>query len=230
VLGIIYLTTVREIGKGEIMEEKLATKDRIEQIALELFAKKGYQSVSIRDIGKLVGIKESSIYYHFKNKQAIMDSLLDKIDLLVEKMKADFEFAFIRAEEITEEAMSEVAVGFLKGYLLNPYVYQMLAFLVMEQMMDPKAYETYQRLVFDLPLSQQEKVFDEMMKRGFIKQNNPAILAQEYYAVIFLAFQKNCVGCLTTDEKIEMACEEICSNIKDIYQKMKGCHDEAISK
>ncbi len=204
------------------MEEKQATKDRIEQIALELFAKRGYQSVSIRDIGKRVGIKESSIYYHFKNKQAIMDSLIDKIDLLIEKMKAGFDYEFTKAEEVTEAAMCEVAVGFLKGYLLNPYVYQMLAFLVMEQMTDRKAYENYQRLVFELPLAQQERVFDEMMKRGFIKQSNPAILAQEYYAVIFLAFQKNCVGYQTTDEKINLACEEIYSNIRDIYQKMKG--------
>jgi AcrR family transcriptional regulator len=204
------------------MEEKHATKDRIEQVALELFAKKGYQSVSIRDIGKRVGIKESSIYYHFKSKQAIMDSLLDNIELLIEKMKADFDYEFTKTEEVTVAAMCNVAIGFLKGYFLNPYVYQMLAFLAMEQMTDPKAYETYQRLVFELPLTQQEKVFGEMIERGFIKPNNPAILAQEFYAVIFLAFQKNCVGCQTTDEKINMACEEIRMNLGDIYQKMKG--------
>lgn len=204
------------------MEEKHSTKDRIEQVALELFAKKGYQSVSIRDIGKKVGIKESSIYYHFKNKQAIMDSLLDNVELLIEKMKADFDYEFTKTEEVTVAAMCNVAIGFLKGYFLNPYVYQMLAFLAMEQMTDPKAYETYQRLVFELPLTQQEKVFGEMIRRGFIKPNNPAILAQEFYSVIFLAFQKNCVGCQTTDEKINMACEEIRINLGDIYQKMKG--------
>jgi hypothetical protein len=97
----------------------------------------------------------------------------------------------------------------------------MLAFLVMEQMTDPKACETYQRLVFELPLAQQEKIFDEMMKRGFIKQNNPAVLAQEYYAIIFLAFQKNCVGSQATDEKMNKACDEIRTNLRDIYQKMK---------
>lgn len=204
------------------MEEKHTTKDRIERVALELFAKKGYQSVSIRDIGKKVGIKESSIYYHFKNKQSIMDSLLYNIELLIEKMKADFDYEFTKTEEVTVAAMCNVAIGFLKGYFLNPYVYQMLAFLTMEQMTDPKAYETYQRLVFELPLTQQEKVFGEMIERGFINPNNPAILAQEFYAVIFLAFWKNCVGCQTTDEKINMACEEIRMNLGDIYQKMKG--------
>ena len=151
-----------------------------------------------------------------------MDSLLEKIDLLIEKMKTDFDYEFTKADEVTETAMCEVAVNFLKGYFLNPYVYQMLAFLVMEQMTDQKAYETYQRLVFELPLAQQEKVFAEMMERGFINQNNPAVLAQEYYAIIFLAFQKNCVGCLTTDEKIIIACEEIRLNLRDIYNKMKG--------
>lgn len=204
------------------MEEKHVTKDRIEQVSLELFAKKGFQSVSIRDIGKRVGIKESSIYYHFKNKQAIMDSLLEKIDLLIEKMKTDFDYKFTKVDEVSETAMCDVAVNFLKEYFLNPYVYQMLAFLMMEQMTDQKAYDTYQRLVFELPLAQQEKVFAEMIKRGFVNQNNPAVLAQEYYAVIFLAFQKNCVGCMTTDEKINKACEEIRLNLKDIYKKMKG--------
>jgi AcrR family transcriptional regulator len=79
---------------------------------LELFSKKGYQSVSIRDIGKQVGIKESSIYYHFKDKQAIMDSLLSKIDLLIERMKGDFDAEFTKAEEVSEAAVCEVAVGF----------------------------------------------------------------------------------------------------------------------
>ena len=203
------------------MEEMCTTKDRIEQVALELFAKKGYQAVSIRDIGKLVGIKESSIYYHFKNKQAIMDSLLDRIDLLIERMRADFTIEFTKAEEVTEEDICEVAVGFLRGYFLNPYVYPMLSLLVIEQMSDQKAYDTYQRLVFELPLAQQEKVIAQMIERGMIQKNDPAILAQEYYAVIYFAFQKNCVGCRVTEEKILQACEEIRGNIKDIYRKMQ---------
>jgi AcrR family transcriptional regulator len=204
------------------MEEKQSTKDRIEEVALELFARKGYRSVSIRDIGKLVGIKESSVYYHFKNKQAIMDSLLDKIDQLIEKMTANFNLEFAKAEDVSETAMCEVAVCLLTGYLLNPYVYQMLTFLTMEQMSDQKAYETYQRLVFELPLAHQKMVFAEMIKRGIIKQNDPSVLAQEYYAIIFLAFQKNCVGGQLIDESIGIACEEIRRNVKDIYQKMKG--------
>ena len=53
------------------MKKPTDTKERIEEIALDLFSKCGYKAVSIRDICKELGFTESSIYYHFKNKQAI---------------------------------------------------------------------------------------------------------------------------------------------------------------
>jgi len=203
------------------MEERKNTKDVIEQVALDLFSKKGYKAVSIRDICKGVGIKESSIYYHFKNKQAIMDSLLEKIDLLIESMKTKFNSTFMQISDVPEVAMCEVAVGLLTNYLLNPYVYQMIAVLTIERMSDESASKNYQRIVFDLPLLQQGQIFEQMIRKGFVKENAPSVLAQEYYAVIYFAFQKNCIGCELTDEKIKTASEEIRKNIKDIYRKMR---------
>ena len=50
------------------------TKDRILEIALDLFSKRGFSAVSIRDISSTVGIKESTIYYYFTNKQDIFDT------------------------------------------------------------------------------------------------------------------------------------------------------------
>lgn len=204
------------------MNEKNNTKEMIEQVALELFSRKGYKAVSIREIGKQVGIKESSIYYHFLNKQAIMNSLLEKIDILIEKMKDAFETQFAKLDSIPEIAFCEVAIGLLKNYLLNPYVYKMLSVLTIEQMSEKTAYETYQRLVFDMPLLQQEQVFKRMIERGYIKQNNPTVLAHEYYAIIYFAFQKNCVGCEVTENKINIASEEIRLNMGDFFRKMKG--------
>ena len=52
------------------------TKQRILEVSLTLFSQNGFSAVSIRDICKLVQIKESSIYYHFENKQAILNELL----------------------------------------------------------------------------------------------------------------------------------------------------------
>jgi len=107
------------------------------------------------------------------------------------------------------------------NYLLNPYVYKMIAVLTIERMSDESASKNYQRIVFDLPLLQQGQIFEQMIRKGFVKENAPSVLAQEYYAVIYFAFQKNCIGCELTDEKIKTASEEIRKNIKDIYRKMR---------
>ena len=46
------------------------TKQRILDKALELFSAKGYDSVSVGEIAKAVGIKAPSLYNHFPSKQA----------------------------------------------------------------------------------------------------------------------------------------------------------------
>ena len=48
----------------------MTTKERIIDQALDLFSRKGYDGVSVRDISGAVGIKESSLYNHFHRNSA----------------------------------------------------------------------------------------------------------------------------------------------------------------
>lgn len=53
------------------MEDHLKLSERQQEIveaALELLAEKGYDELSIRDIGKKLGVKAPAIYWHLKNK------------------------------------------------------------------------------------------------------------------------------------------------------------------
>ena len=52
------------------------TKEKILNSSLNLFSTKGYNAVSVRDIASDVGIKASSLYNHFENKQNILDELI----------------------------------------------------------------------------------------------------------------------------------------------------------
>ena len=52
-------------------------KEKIFNVSIELFSKFGYDGVSVRRIASEVGIKESSIYNHYPNKQAILTSILN---------------------------------------------------------------------------------------------------------------------------------------------------------
>ena len=53
------------------------TRQKILDKALELFAAKGYDSVSVGEIAQAVGIKAPSLYNHFPGKQAIFDAIIE---------------------------------------------------------------------------------------------------------------------------------------------------------
>ena len=55
----------------------MITKEKIFDVSIDLFSQYGYDGVSIRRIAGEVGIKESSIYNHYKSKETIMDEILD---------------------------------------------------------------------------------------------------------------------------------------------------------
>lgn len=51
-------------------------KDTIKKVSINLFHKKGYFATSVSDIARGVGIRKSSIYYHYSNKQEILFDIL----------------------------------------------------------------------------------------------------------------------------------------------------------
>ena len=65
---------------------KANNKDKIFDISIDLFSQYGYDGVSIRQIAREVGIKESSIYNHYSNKQEILTTILN---YYVEEMVRD---------------------------------------------------------------------------------------------------------------------------------------------
>jgi AcrR family transcriptional regulator len=55
------------------------TKELLLQAALGLFADKGYEGTSVRDIARSVGLSESVLYAHFSNKRAIFDAVFARL-------------------------------------------------------------------------------------------------------------------------------------------------------
>lgn len=57
--------------------EFVGTKNRIFSSAIDLFMRKGFSNVSFKDIANEVGIRQSTIYNHFKSKQELLDIIYD---------------------------------------------------------------------------------------------------------------------------------------------------------
>jgi len=64
------------------------TRSRIQEIALELFTEKGYDATSLREISERLGVTKAALYYHFKSKEEIVESMtadhVERIEALIE--------------------------------------------------------------------------------------------------------------------------------------------------
>lgn len=68
------------------------TRARIRQVALELFAARGFEKTSLREIADRLSVTKAALYYHFPSKDALLESqvapLLDEVDALLDDGEA----------------------------------------------------------------------------------------------------------------------------------------------
>lgn len=55
------------------------TRQRIQDVALELFAEQGYEKTSLREIAEHLDVTKAALYYHFKTKEDILVSLFEDL-------------------------------------------------------------------------------------------------------------------------------------------------------
>jgi AcrR family transcriptional regulator len=64
-----------------------STRARIQEVAIELFIEHGYEATSLREIAERLGVTKAALYYHFKSKEEIVQSLLQdqaaRLDALI---------------------------------------------------------------------------------------------------------------------------------------------------
>ena len=58
--------------------KKNEVKDKIDQAAIEVFSKKGYQNTKIADIAEKAGISVGNVYRYYKGKEEILCELIPK--------------------------------------------------------------------------------------------------------------------------------------------------------
>ncbi len=71
-------------------QTELSTKDRIFMTAAQLFGTYGYERVSIRQICEEVGVGKPTLYYYFKDKETLLEELIDYAALLGQNLFQEF--------------------------------------------------------------------------------------------------------------------------------------------
>ena len=166
------------------------TREKILDVSLEMFSQRGYSAVSIRDICKCVGIKESSVYYHFESKQNIFDELLNKFSEIAKGMMAQLENGLTDGENGFSDGIDTVSNYFFEQYLMDDFCNKVMRIMFIEQFNNENARNLYQYWLMDEPLNFQKKIFSALMNLGMITNCDSEYLSVKYYAPIYFYAQK----------------------------------------
>ena len=177
---------------------KTDTKSRILTECLALFSKHGYDGVSMRDIAKAIGFRESALYKHYKSKQEILDSIFSV-------MKAHFEEASKAISLSDGDDFSVLAHGYknegldvLKKQCSVLFLYwlkdeqaaQNRRLLMLEQFRHSEAENLLREFLMDGALQYRAALFKKMIEIGYFKKIDSEVLALQFYSPIFMLLCK----------------------------------------
>lgn len=164
---------------------KKSTKEKIFDTALDLFSQKGYSAVSIREITRTIGIKESSLYNHYKNKEQILETILTHFRNDFSKTLPPMEALDQILANTTTETFLKAGHRNFKEYMENENGQKMWRILQVEQFREPLAREIILRDFFGTVIDFLEIVFTKLIEMNRIKPIPPRLLATEYQYPVF---------------------------------------------
>ncbi|WP_457746292.1 TetR/AcrR family transcriptional regulator [Sulfurimonas sp.] len=157
------------------------TKSKILNVARNLFSLYGYKGASVRKIAAEVGIRESAIYNHYKNKEEIF------LEVAREIFSSPFSLS---SDEIKELALR--GKPFLHKFTMQ---YKMLTFdkknenmfrlLMIELMQNKELREQFMSEFHDKNIKTLSEGFFTMMQSNLIRSSDPMMVAYEFISTLF---------------------------------------------
>ena len=167
------------------------TKERILDEALKLFAQSGYMGTSMNDIADRMGVTKAALYKHYKSKQEILDSIVEKMNRMDQERVKEYDMPEGNMEEV-RKGYQAVALDKIKEFTKVQFLHWtqeefpccFRKMLTLEQYRDPELAKLYQKYLSGGPLLYIEEVF-----RGFTDNEREAKqLALDFYGPIFLLY------------------------------------------
>lgn len=167
------------------------TKQLILDCALELFAERGYDAVSVGDIAVAVGIKAPSLYNHFVGKEAIFRAIVQSVADRYEQDTGKNHIHVENAEQDMPE-MHNITVRQLKEKIRWMFTYSLhdkrvrlfRKLMTREQFRSPELAEMYTARYVDRIVAYHADIFRSLIASGEIVAVDPDALAAMYVAPI----------------------------------------------
>ena len=201
------------------------TKQRILDEALKLFSAKGYDSVSVGEIAKAVGIKASSLYNHFPSKQAIFDVIVEstaaqyeadtgKVDIHVQDVDKDIPVF----SEIPEDFLFEKVKQIFAYSIHNEQISRFRRMMTIEQFRSPELAALYSGRYVDRMLSYHAGIFRALIASGEIVAADPDALAMMYVAPVLTLIAL----CDRQPEREQECLEKLQNHVRLFFRMVHG--------
>lgn len=173
------------------------TKDKILKYALKLFSSKGYKATTVRDIAGAIGIKQSALYNHFKNKDEILETLISNLtSSAIVTLFDDKEVQELHKQG--KSLLMSIATTF-KLISFDGQNEALFKLLMQEIYNNEHIRDIYSEYYYHENVKKLSALFFMMMQEEMIKSSDPLLLANEFFAPLF--FYQMQVSLLKLDKK-----------------------------
>ena len=205
------------------MTHEKSTKEKIFDNSIELISKYGYDGVSIRQIANSVGIKESSIYNHYRSKESIMDAILEYYitkmlsnDISISQASANLDINF---EYFYNEGLKSFAFQ-----LKDKKMSKITRIILIESYHNNKIKTFLKNKIITDAINGWIELFELMKSKKLIKKDcDSKQLAESFYKYgLFLLYEHYIINYPEDDNKfIEKLAIKSQKHIKLIYNSVK---------
>lgn len=192
------------------------TKDYIIDEAYKLFLNCNYDSVSINDISKAIGLTKGALYHHFKNKEELFKAVIEKY-LALPAMEIDY-------RDISLLSYNELLLDYVKGIInqichndkdLVPINYLSLLADSFRHFPD---FADKTLGFFKGEIDKTKKVFDLAIEKGEIRSD----INTQTFAVIYHSNASMLAGNILRNNSVEEAIQMFRTQLSEIYKILKN--------
>jgi AcrR family transcriptional regulator len=167
--------------------EEMTTKEKIFEASLDLFAQRGFDAVSMREIAEAVGIKKASLYSHFSGKDELLEKLIEYPTIRLLNIGTQDDDSEKMITSMGAEGYMVMASGVFNRWISSPEmekVWRIICIELYHNQPMKSFYEKFAGEAIDFWTSN----FSIMLKHKLIKPSDPGVLAQEYLSFYMYAF------------------------------------------
>jgi AcrR family transcriptional regulator len=195
----------REMRQTPTTEEDTRTK--ILQAALQLFAKRGYEATTTKDLAKSAGVAEGTLFRHFSNKKAILIEVATSgwVDILTDLLT-----------ELSEMGNYKAVSQVMRRRMLNMQKNgDLMRVCFIEAQYHPELRESIQAEVISKMTDVAEAFFETAMEKGIYRRMNPKIVAKVFLGIFAIAgFSEETI---MNPDASPKAMQEMAEGISDIF-------------